>query len=234
MDISVKYRDSKATIKVVSSCMATFMAFVALAPTAVNATENSAGVYPAGVKTIMPGMTPPPDVSMFEELTTTYQANQLLGANGQSLVPGFHLTVYAIASEVVHHEGVHLLGGTLVRADPLPVLYERLRIPSATGQKTGFGNPEIVLACLACEIGTQNWWPGLDIYTPGFSFHKNDLVRIGQHYLGTAPVGAFTYLPNQDRTENGSSLQYGLIRLTQPQIIILGTGSQGITLRCKA
>ena len=48
------------------------------------ATESGASVYPAGVETVMPGMTPLPGASFLAEFDNFYQANALAGANGQS------------------------------------------------------------------------------------------------------------------------------------------------------
>lgn len=206
---------AKRTLGAILSCFVIYVVFAALTAATASATENGASVYPIGVETVMPGMAPPPGATMFEEFDTTYQANKLVGANGQSVVPGFHLSVYAVAPKVVHNWGVHLLGGTLVSAGALPILYERLSLPTATGKKTGFSNPEIGVAYLAYNTGAWHWWYGLDVYTPGFSYNKNDLVNIGQHYFSTVPVGAFTYLPNHDRTEISSRLQY-LVNYTNP------------------
>ena len=208
MDTLAKNGEAKGALKAVLSRFAIYIVLVALTAATASATESGTSVYPIGVETVLPGMTPPPGVTMFAEFDTTYQANKLVGANGQSVVPGFHLSVYAFAPKVVHNWGVHLLGGTLVSAGALPILYERLSLPSARGEKTGFGNPEIGVAYLAYNTGAWHWWYGLDVYTPGFSYNKNDLVNIGQHYFSTVPVGAFTYLPNHDRTEISSRFQY--------------------------
>ena len=53
-----------------------------------------------------------------------------------------------------------------------------------------------------------HWRYGFNVYTPGFSYHKDDLLNIGQHNFAVAPAGAFTYLPDNGRTEIGSKFQY--------------------------
>ncbi len=55
------------------------------------ATEGGVSVYPAGVETIMPGRMPGPGETLFLEFNNFYEANSLIGAAGQSLVPGFRL-----------------------------------------------------------------------------------------------------------------------------------------------
>jgi hypothetical protein len=200
---------TKLGVQNVLWCFSMYVILIGLTLTRASATENGASVYPAGVETVMPGMTPPPGVTMFEEFNTTYQANQLLGPNGQSLVPGFRLSVYAFAPKVVRNWGVHVLGGTLVSAAAVPFLDEHLQVPSGSAVKMGLGNPEIGVAYVGYNRGDWHWWYGLDVYTPALSpYDKNNLVNIGQHYFSTAPVGAFTYLPNHGRTEISSRLQY--------------------------
>jgi len=171
------------------------------------ATELGASVYPAGVETVMPGMTPLPGASMLLEFNNLYQANGLADGQGHSEIAGFHLRVGAFAVKFVHNWGIHFLGGTLVSDGALPFLYEHLDGPFGTGSKTGFGNPDIQPLAVAYQRGTWNWWYGYDIYTPGFSYNKTDLVNIGQHNFASAPSGAFTYLPTHG-TEISSKFQY--------------------------
>jgi hypothetical protein len=171
------------------------------------ATELGASVYPAGVETVMPGMTPRPGASMLEEFTNFYQANGLADGQGHSEIPGFHLRVTAVAVKFVHNWGVHVLGGTLVSYAALPFLCEHLDAPFGKGYKTGFGNPDVQPVAVAYQRGTWNWWYGYDFYAPGFAYNKNDLVNIGQHNFASAPTGAFTYLPTHG-TEISSKFQY--------------------------
>jgi hypothetical protein len=145
---------------------------------------------------------------MFEEFNNFYQTNQRADSQGRSLIPGFHLRVAAVAGKLVHDWGVHVLGGTLVSAAALPLLYEHLDAPFGKAAKTGFGNPDLEPFAVAYHRGDWHWWYGFDVYTPGFSYHQNDLLNIGQHNFATAPAGAVTYLPHKGRTEISSRFQY--------------------------
>lgn len=171
------------------------------------ATESGASVYPAGVETVMPGMTPQPGASLLCEFNNSYQANALADGQGKSEVPGFHLRVGAWAVKFAHNWGVHVLGGTLVSYGALPFLYEKVDGPFGLGAKTGFGNADVQPIAVAYQRGVWNWWYGYDVFTPGFSYKKTDLVNIGQHNWAGAPTTAFTYLPNHE-TEISSKLQY--------------------------
>jgi hypothetical protein len=173
-----------------------------------NATEGGASVYPAGVETVMPGMMPPDGRTMLLVFNNFYQANELVDSKGHALLPGFHLRAAALAGKVVHNWGVHLLGGTLVSSAALPFVYLHVDAPFGTGDKAGFANPDVSVTDIAYAKGPLHWWYGFDVFTPGFSYHKADLVNVGQHNYATAPVAAFTYLPNRGRTELSSRFQY--------------------------
>ena len=178
-----------------------------LASGVMHASEGGTSVYPAGVETIMPGRVPGDGQTMLLEFNNFYQANELAGPSGQALVPGFHLRVGAVAGKLVHNWGVHVLGGTLVSTGALPLVDIHLNAPFGTGNKVGFGNPDLE-TLVAYKKGALNWWYGFEVYTPGFSYRKTDLINIGQHYYATAPSGAFTYMPDHGRLELSSKFQY--------------------------
>jgi len=173
-----------------------------------HATEYGTSAYPAGVETVLPGLAPPPGVTMFETFSNFYQSNQLADAQGHSLVPGFHLRVGAVAVKVVHNWGVHFLGGSLVSTAALPFLYEHLNTPFGAASKSGFGNPDIGVVSVAYQRKAWHWWYGMDVYTPSFSYNKNDILNVGQHNFAIVPDGAFTYLSEKGRTELSSRFQY--------------------------
>jgi hypothetical protein len=178
------------------------------AGTTARATENKGSVYPIGAETVMPGITPAPGQTVFAEFDTTYQANSVLDGQGKSIVPGFKLSVYAVAPKITHNWGVNVLGGTLVSWVATPVADVRMVTPAGTYQKTGFSNPVIGVADVAYSRGNWHWWYGLDVETPAVGFHKTDALNVGQNNFATAPVFAFTYLPNQGGTELSSRIQY--------------------------
>lgn len=171
------------------------------------ATESGASVYPEGAETVMPGMTPQPGASMLAEFNDFYNANSLVDSHGHSVMPGFHLSVRAFAAKFSHNWGVHVLGGTLVSYAAAPLLYEHLQAPIGNQSKVGLGNPIVEPVAVAYQRGAWNWWYGYDVFLPGPSYNKNDLINIGQHNYAGAPVGAITYLPNHS-TEISSKFQY--------------------------
>lgn len=179
------------------------------------ATEGGVSVYPAGVETIMPGLMPGAGRTLLLEFNNFYQANSVAGPNGLNAVPGFHLRVAAIAPKIVHNWGVHAFGGELVSSLALPILYEHLNAPFGKATKSGLSNPDIGVAAIAYSKGALHWWYGFDVYTPGAQYNKSDLLNVGQHNVATAPEGAFTYLPQNGRTELSSKVQY-IVNFTNP------------------
>ncbi|MGD0438248.1 MAG: transporter [Bryobacteraceae bacterium] len=172
------------------------------------ATELSGSVYPAGAETVMTGTAPAPGGTLFLNFENFYFANGLVDSKGHSVMPGFHLRVGASAVKIVHNWGVNVLGGTLVSAAALPMVYEHLDGPMGVANKTGFSNPDLQVAAVSYGKGLWRWWYGFDVYTPGFSYNKNDLVNIGQHNFAYAPEAAFTFLPHNGSLEISSKLQY--------------------------
>ena len=200
------------------SAAAILFPIILLAPSGaelLSAADGGVSVYPAGVETILPGMMPPPGKTLFLEFNNFYQANGVMDGSGHSLVPGFHLRVAAVAVKVVHNWGVNALGGELVSSAALPVVYEHLSGPFGSLQKTGIGNPDIGLLDVAYTRGAWHWWYGIDAYTPGASYNKNDILNVGEHHFATAPEGAFSWLPQRGKTEVSSKFQY-IMNFTNP------------------
>jgi hypothetical protein len=208
MDNTTKNSKAKVTVRVVLSCFAMCLVLVALTAATASATENSGCVYPIGAETVMPGMTPAPGETLFAEFNTTYNANSLLDAQGQSAVPGFKLSVFAFAPKIQHNWGVRLLGGTLVSWVATPVVSEWLQTLAGKYSTTGFSNPALGISDIAYNRGDWHWWYGLDVIPPAPVYNRGSAINIGQHNFATAPEGACTYLPHHGRTETSARLQY--------------------------
>jgi len=183
------------------------VAFMSLTSASMMGTEGSGSVYPLGVETVMTGLTPAPGETVFAEFNITYNANSLLNGQGQSMVPGFRLSVSGFAPKLTHNWGVHLLGGDLVNWVAVPVLYEWVRTPAGAYATMGFSN--VVMGTdIAYNRGNWHGWYGFDVALPAPVYHRGGPINIGQHNFATAPSGAFTYLPHQGRTEISSRFQY--------------------------
>ena len=206
------YRQSngEASVGKLRAAGRSFLLCLVLAVAAIpasNASDGGGSVYPAGVETVMPGRMPGAGGTMFLEFNEFYDANELSGSNGRALLPGFHLRVGVVAFKLVHNWGVRVLGGTLVNTAALPMVDVHLNASIGRQNKAGFANPDLETA-VAYHKGALNWWYGFEVYTPGFSYAKTDLVNVGQHNYATAPSGAFSYLPHRGKTEVSSKAQY--------------------------
>lgn len=179
------------------------------------ATEGGGSVYPAGVETVVPGLTPPPGTTLFLEFNDFYMANGMADSKGHSAVPGFHARAGAWAPKIAHAWGVRLLGGTLVSSAAIPLLYVTMTVPGAKGSKTGFGNADIEPVAIAYSHGDWHWWYAVDLLPPSLSYNKNAWLNIGQHNFAYAPAGAFTYLPKHGSAEFSSKFLY-FINSTDP------------------
>jgi hypothetical protein len=186
------------------SCVALITFIIGVA----RATEKGASVYPVGIETVLPGLTPNPDGTMLYGYVVYYGANQLDNAEGKSAVPGFNLDVFATAFKVVHNWNVHVLGGTLNSNIAVPFLRERLNLPNGQFSKFGVGNASIGLLELGYKKRDWHWLYEADVLLPGASYSKAAFLNVGQHNFALAPVAAFTYLPFQGKTEISSKLQY--------------------------
>ncbi len=183
------------------------LALALLATGAACASDGGGSVYPLGAETIMPGRMPGSGQTMLVEFTYFYSANELAGAHGQALLPGFHLKVRAVAGKIMHNWGVHVLGGALVTSAALPLVDISLSVPGATQSKIGIGNGDVE-AAVAYSKGPVSWWYGVEFYPPGFAYKRDAMVNIGQHNIAAAPAAAFTYMPDRGRAEFSSKFQY--------------------------
>jgi hypothetical protein len=198
----------------ISRLFCAVLAAAGLLPVA-NAADGGASVYPAGVETIMPGMMPPPGQSILLVFNNFYQANAVMDGAGRSAVPGFHLRVAAVAVRIIHNWGVNALGGLLVSSIAVPILYEHVDGPFGKFDKTGIGNVGIGVLAVSYAKRDWHWWYGIDGFTPGGEYNKNDILNVGQHNFAAAPSGAFTYLPRRGTIELSSKLQY-IVNFTNP------------------
>jgi hypothetical protein len=172
-----------------------------------SATEGKGSAYPTGVETIVPAMIPTYKATTFMNFNSLYVSNTVAGATGLSAVPGYHLRVMAIASKTAHNWGVPVLGGELFNQVAVPFIYTHLELPTGEHDKFGVGNPNIETG-VVYQTGSFRWWYGFELYTPGPSYTKSDVVNIGQHNFATAPAGAISYHPFHGNTLVNAKYQY--------------------------
>jgi hypothetical protein len=107
---------------------------------AARCTENGASVYPVGVETVLPGMTPGSGRTMLFEFMTFYSANEFVDGHGKSMATEFKLRVFANAFRAEHGWNAHFWGGTLVSNVAVPLIYQQLHVLPGKFTEFGVGN----------------------------------------------------------------------------------------------
>jgi len=182
------------------------MLMVTMIAPLVQAGENGASVYPIGVETVMPGMTPPPHGTMLYEYTAFVSANQVDDQNGNAVPVEFRLRVFANAIKVNHNWGVHILGGTLESNIAIPFIDQQLHVIPGLFSKFAVGNVAISPLGLAYARGHVHFYYEGDLFFPGTGHSSTDVLNIGQNNYAAGPVGGITYLAGKE--EISSKLQY--------------------------
>lgn len=201
-----RLNDKSVAPKMMIGCVSG-LAILLMAPMA-TATENGASVYPVGVETVLPGMTPPPRATMFYEFSTFYSATAFMDERGHNSIPGFRLNVFGNAVKIVHNWNLPVFGGTLNTVAAVPVLYERLTVRGKHYSNMGIGNIALAVAQIGYHRRNWHWSYEPNLFFPGTSYSKLDPLNIGQHNFALGPGAAFSYLPWAGKTEISSKLLY--------------------------
>lgn len=172
------------------------------------ATENGASVFPVGVETVMTGMYPHPNTTMFYEYTASYEANQVVDGHGNSAAPEFKLRVFATAIKISSTWNYKFLGGNLNSNIAIPLIYQQLHVMPGKFEKYAIGNVDIVPVALVFHRELAHWYCEADAFMPGTAYSPNDVLNIGQHNLALGPVCGITLLPNKGKTEISARNSY--------------------------
>src|SRR5579872_53864 len=141
-------------------------------------TEHGACVYPVGIETVLPGLTPKPGGTMLYGYSLYYTAGEFDNSRGKSSVPVFKLNAYAFAFKVVHNWNLHVLGGTLDSNIAVPFVDEHLHLPDGKFGKFSMGNISIGVLELGYAKGGWHWLYEVDGYLPGAAYSKNDVLNV--------------------------------------------------------
>jgi hypothetical protein len=173
-----------------------------------SATEKGISVYSVGVETVMTGVQPDAGKTMVYEYEAEYSANEFDNANDASAVPQFKIRVFATAFKVTHNRGIPVLGGMIVSKLSVPLLYEQLHVTSGKFTKYSLRDISIAPMSIAYNKGAAHWYYEADLYCPGATYTKSDVVNIGQHNFGLAGSSGVTWLPDRARREISSRFAY--------------------------
>ncbi len=149
--------------------------------------RDGASVYPVGIETVLPGMTPGP---------------------GRTMATEFKLSVFANAFRAEHRWNAHFWGGTLVSNVAVPLIYQQPYV--LPGKFTQFGVGNIGIGGLGVGYHRRNphWFSEADIWLRGIGYSSANALNIGQHNYAAGPVAGFTYLSDRGKLEMSSRVPY--------------------------
>ena len=159
-----------------------------------HATQGGGGAYPNGAEDFMSGALPPPGTYLLNYIEY-YSANRLNDNNGNEMMHGFKLNVFADVVRVVHVTRQQVLGASWGMHLFLPLVYMDVKIPGA-GSDNRIGLGDIIINPFILGWHGKNWHvaTGLDFYLPTGSYDKKRLANTGRNYWTFEPVLAGTYL----------------------------------------
>jgi hypothetical protein len=183
------------------------------------AEEGGSITYPMGAETVMPAIDPGPHNYLLQTFTLFYSSSRFNDTKGNSAIPGFRLTEFANCVKLKHNWGVKFLGANLFTGAGIVMAYAQVEAgpPNqlASQTKTNLANQDIEPLFAVYNREDLHFHYGLDIWTPGPSYTRTDLVNVGSHYWQFEPNFAITYMPNHGKTEFSSRVHYA-INTTNP------------------
>jgi len=174
------------------------------------ASEGGSVSYPMGVETVMPGVDPAPNQFLLQGFTLFYSSTRFNDGHGNSAIPGFRVTEFANCLKLKYNFGKKFLGGDLMSGAGLVTAYAQIQEGGPSQAKTNLANQDIEPLFVTYNRENLHFHYGLDIWTPGPSYTKGDMVNVGQHYWEFEPNFAFTWMPNHGKTEVSSRFHYAL------------------------
>lgn len=165
-----------------------------------HAAENGVTNWPNGVNTVLPAMLPPPGATQFYGYTVYYSADKFVDGNGDSLIPGFKLDVFAQAFRLNHtwdfqtESGVTFTSGAILSGGRYSL------------EAFGFDDTETGLNQIYLTPLYVNWSASESLHlSTGFSgflplgdYDANGLVNTTSNYASYVQEFDLTWFPNKD------------------------------------
>lgn len=174
------------------------------------ASEGGSVSYPMGAETVMPGLDPAPHQFLMQGFTLFYSSSQFNDARGNSAIPGFRVTEFANCLKLKYNFDKKFLGGNLMSGAGLVMAYAQVEMGGPSQAKTNLANQDLEPIFVVYNRENLHFHYGLDIWTPGLSYTRGDMVNVGTHYWEFEPNFAFTWMPNHGKTELSSRFHYAL------------------------
>jgi hypothetical protein len=161
------------------------------------ASENGNEHYPIGVDTAAPALvTPPPGKTVWLNYDQWYTAGSFAGSNGNKLVPGFHLNVYANAFRFIHTWNMNYKGVTF-SSQIIPLILDiNVHAEGHHTERFSFGDLNIVPIYISYKTGNLHLLLGPNIWVPTGYYKVNDPASGGLNYFTFAPQITATWFPS--------------------------------------
>jgi len=171
------------------------------------ASEDDLSHYPNGVNTIVNGILPAPGSVQFYNYSEYYEADELDGSHGQSIVPNFHAKIAVDAPRLVYTwpgqlGPFHVSSGLLTTVADI-----KLTAGPESGEISGFTDLIVEPFYLSYARPDHKFFAyiGPDIWLPTGSYSKTRLTNLGNNYYTIGMGLHMTYLPTKD-TEFDASI----------------------------
>lgn len=176
------------SFKLTSICAA--LALFVLGSNQALATENGLVTYPVGVNTVLNGILPEPGGTRFYNYTTYYEASKFVGGDGNSAIPGFHVSAFVNAARIVHTWNTSVGPFTVSSGAILPLVNLSLTVPGASGSKTAIGDviaEPLLLGYMSEDHTLFAHVAPLDIGLPTGSYDRKSVANTGNNYYAFLP-----------------------------------------------
>jgi hypothetical protein len=177
---------------------------LAALPLAASATEGGGGHYPNGAEGFYAGAVPPPG-NYFINYLVNYHADRLNDGNGDNMIPGFKLDVWAETLRFLQITKHELWGGNWGWHVFVPILHVDVDIPNVPESKKGMLGDLIVSPFVVAWHHSKNLHSvaAVDVYMPTGAYDKNRLANPGRNYWTVEPVYAATYITDDGWEASG-------------------------------
>lgn len=180
-----------------AACHAGLATLSALTGLTASATEGGGSIYPHGSDNFTAGVVPPPGTYGMV-FASHYSADRVNDSNGNDLrLPGFKVTVNAVAPRFIWVPGNKILGGDFSVHTIVPVVDVDVSVAGQSQRKTGLGDITTGVGLGYHHSANLHSVVAVDFFLPTGRYQKGDLANIGRNAFAFEPVYVLTYVdPN--------------------------------------
>lgn len=173
----------------------------------ISATENGADSYALGAEGVLAGALPPAGVYLLSYYEN-YHASRFVDGHGNSMIPGFGLTVDALVPRLVWMTHQQVLGGQLGFYAAQPLVDLRVSMGGERDDRRAMGD-SIVASLLAWHNGNHHWAAAVEAVLPTGEYDRDHMANAGKNYYTVRPIIAYSY-SQPDGWDLSTKLSYSI------------------------